>query len=49
MFSINFSVHDVPFSINTAGKHNMENAIAAVAVAHGIGVPLDTCAAALKN
>ena len=37
------------FSLNTVGKHNMENALAAVAVANQLGVSLDTCATALKN
>jgi UDP-N-acetylmuramate--alanine ligase len=38
-----------PFNLNTVGKHNMENALAAVAVANQLGVDLETCAAALKN
>ncbi len=37
------------FTLNTVGKHNMENALAAVAVANQLGVNLETCAAALKN
>ncbi len=37
------------FSINTIGRHNMENALAAVAVANQIGVDLKTCSSALKN
>lgn len=48
-FVIQFSIHDTQFSVHAAGKHNMENALAAVTVAHGIGVDLATCAAALKN
>lgn len=47
--AISFKIHDVPFQLNQVGKHNMENALAAVTVANGIGVPLETCAAALKN
>ena len=39
----------VQFSIDTVGKHNMENALAAVAVANQLGIDLSTCAAALKN
>ena len=46
---ISFSIHSTSFSINTVGKHNMENALAAVAVANQLGVNLETCAAALKN
>jgi UDP-N-acetylmuramate--alanine ligase len=48
-FNIQFEVEHVSFSMNVMGKHNMENALAAVAVANGIGVDVQTCAAALKN
>lgn len=46
---ISFSVNDIPFSLNQVGKHNMENALAAVAVANQIGVELSVCAAALQH
>jgi UDP-N-acetylmuramate--alanine ligase len=39
----------VQFSLNAIGRHNMENALAATAVASHAGVPLQTCADALKN
>ncbi len=48
-FNIQFSILDIQFSINTVGKHNMENALAAVTVANQIGVEIETCAAALKH
>lgn len=48
-FSIRFDISGTVFSINAPGRHSMENATAAVAVANSIGVELDTCAAALKN
>ena len=48
-FSIQFTIHNSPFTINSIGKHNMENALAAVAVANQIGVNLETCASSLKN
>jgi UDP-N-acetylmuramate--alanine ligase len=48
-FSIHFRIHDVLFGMNTVGQHNMENALAAIAVANSLGVPLTTCAEALKN
>jgi len=44
-----FSVNGVDFTLHTVGKHNMENALAATAVACQLGVSLQTCAAALKN
>ncbi len=46
---INFKIHEVDFKLNLVGKHNMENAVAAVAVANGIGVPIETCAEALRR
>ncbi len=54
-FNIQFSIlaqhpaDNIQFSINSIGKHNMENALAATAVANQIGVDLQTCAASLKN
>lgn len=55
-FSIKFLIRkrftkELPesFFIETIGKHNMENALAAVAVASQIGVGLKTCAEALKR
>jgi UDP-N-acetylmuramate--alanine ligase len=47
--TISFKIDSTEFALNTVGKHNMENALAAVAVANQLGVDLDTCAAALKN
>ncbi len=45
--NIKFFVRNVQFSIDTVGKHNMENAIAALAVANQLGVTISDCAAAL--
>ncbi|MBC7934654.1 MAG: UDP-N-acetylmuramate--alanine ligase [Rhizobacter sp.] len=47
--TIQFTINDHSFSLNTVGKHNMENALAAVAVAHGLGVDYTVAAAALKD
>ena len=47
--SISFYINKTAFQLNTVGKHNMENALAAAAVANQLGVGLETCAAALKN
>jgi UDP-N-acetylmuramate--alanine ligase len=44
-----FTINNVDFSLHTVGKHNMENALAAVAVACQLGVSLQTCAASLRN
>jgi len=41
--TIQFAINDIPFSLNTIGKHNMENALAAVAVAVQLGISLETC------
>ena len=48
-FTIYFTIEKTQFTLHTLGKHNMENALAAVAVANQLGVDLDSCAAALKN
>lgn len=46
---IRFKIQGVPFRLNLVGKHNMENAVAAVSIAHGIGVSLEKCAEALAG
>lgn len=46
---VHFALHGVRFLIHAIGKHNMENATAAVAIANQIGVDLETCAEALKS
>src|ERR1051326_8908275 len=48
-FSIQFTIHHSPFTIHLAGKHNMENALAASCIANQLGVDLKVCAEALKN
>jgi UDP-N-acetylmuramate--alanine ligase len=45
--NISFTINDVPFNLKTIGKHNMENALAATAVASIIGVSLQDCAKGL--
>jgi UDP-N-acetylmuramate--alanine ligase len=47
--SIEFKIQHSTFKINTVGRHNMENAVAASCIANQLGVDLATCAAALKN
>ncbi|HMJ47556.1 MAG TPA: Mur ligase family protein, partial [Ferruginibacter sp.] len=54
--SIRFSVlnplvpgEKVSFHLQTIGRHNMENALAAIAVANQSGVPLEVCSAALSG
>ncbi len=47
--TISFQVNSVPFALEQVGAHNMENALAAVALANRIGVPLPTAAAALQS
>jgi UDP-N-acetylmuramate--alanine ligase len=54
-FSISFDVADtqttdiIPFTIPTIGRHNMENALACIAVADLLGVSIQQCAQALKT
>jgi UDP-N-acetylmuramate--alanine ligase len=47
--TISFKINGEDFSLNTVGKHNMENALAATAVANQLGIDLKTCASSLKN
>ena len=46
---IQFIINHYLFSLNTVGKHNMENALAATTVAHQLGVSLLNCTEGLKN
>ena len=46
---ISFEINGAPFKLHLAGKHNMENALAATAVANQIGVDLAICAKALRS
>ena len=46
---INFKIQGVAFRLNIVGKHNMENALAAVTIANGLGVSLEICAQALRS
>jgi UDP-N-acetylmuramate--alanine ligase len=48
-FNIHFKVAGVAFAIPTIGEHNMENALACLAVAQCIGVRLEDAAAALNT
>lgn len=47
--SIRFEVEQQEFILHTVGKHNMENALAAIAVANQLGVSLQACADSLKQ
>ena len=48
-FQLHFTVLDQNFEMNSIGQHSAENATAAIAVAHQIGINLKTCAESLKN
>jgi UDP-N-acetylmuramate--alanine ligase len=45
---ISFTINGIPFQLHQPGRHNMENALAAAAVAAEIGVPLKKSAEALR-
>lgn len=47
--SINFNINGVPFSMNTVGRHNMENALAASAVASMVGVALEVSSTSIAQ
>ena len=46
---IAFEINGTSFSLHTVGKHNMENALAATAVANQLGVDLSICAKSLEK
>lgn len=48
-FNLRFEIKGQKFEMNAIGQHTVENAAAAVAVAHQIGVDLKTCAESLKH
>ena len=45
--SLTFEVSNQKFKMNSLGQHSVENATAAIAVAHQIGIDLKTCADSL--
>ncbi|MEI9809635.1 MAG: Mur ligase domain-containing protein [Bacteroidota bacterium] len=47
--TISFTINSVLFKLNVVGKHNMENALAATAIAARLGVDLEVCAGALNK
>ena len=47
--AISFQINGVVFHLHTVGKHNMENALAAAAVANQLGVDLSISAKALNS
>ena len=47
--AINFKINKTEFTLHTVGRHNMENALAASAVANQLGVNLPVCAEALTS
>ena len=47
--SISFMIGSETFQLNAPGKHNMENALAAIAVAQSIGVSMADCKHALAG
>ena len=48
-FRIGFDVNGVPVTMNTVGRHNMENALAAIAVVNRLGVSISVAAEALEK
>ena len=48
-FHLSFEIQNQKFEMNSIGQHSVENATAAIAVAHQIGVDLKTCAESLAN
>ncbi len=47
--SCRFTINNFPFELQTVGKHNMENALAAVSIANQLGISLELCAKGIKQ
>lgn len=47
--SLTFDLHNQKFQMTSLGRHSVENAAAAIAIAHQIGVDLETCAVSLSK
>ncbi len=47
--SLSFEVQNQNFQMNSLGQHSVENAVAAISVAHQIGIDLKTCAESLAK
>jgi len=48
-FQSQFKINEFEFCLHAIGRHNMENALAASAVANQLGVDLRICSEAIKN
>lgn len=48
-FELTFTIAGQDFKMNSIGQHSVENATAAVSVAHQIGIDLKTCAESLSK
>ena len=48
-FQSSFTINSIPFQLLSPGKHNMENALAATAIANLIGIPIEKSAQALSK
>ncbi len=46
---ISFTINDYPYTLNTVGRHNMENALAAVSVAIQLGISHEIASSALAE
>jgi UDP-N-acetylmuramate--alanine ligase len=47
--SLSFEVQNQNFQMNSLGQHSVENAVAAISVAHQIGISLEICAKSLST
>lgn len=48
-WEVKFDLNNQQFKLKSPGKHNMENAVAAIAAASAVGVSLEDCAAGLLD
>ena len=47
--AISFQINGTAFNLNLVGRHNMENALAATAIANQVGVDMEICASTLQQ
>ncbi|MBK8808871.1 MAG: UDP-N-acetylmuramate--alanine ligase [Bacteroidales bacterium] len=48
-FAISFTCNDCNVNVPSIGKHNMENALAAIAASHALGIAIESSAKALSS
>ncbi len=48
-FTLHFAGHDYPVTLQVPGRHNIANALAALATAHHLGIPMEEAISAIEG